>query len=110
MAIERLLESNGLHEGQVRPEVTYDPHTQQVSVHFVVDSGRRARFTTPSITGDTKMPLEDIVGSTHWRRWLIGGWRSVNQARVSQGIEDVRSRYEKRGRFEARVALNSMDY
>ena len=109
-AIERLLESNGLHASQVRPEVSYDPHTQQVSVHFVVDSGRRAHFTTPAISGDTKMPLEDIVSATHWRRWLIGGWRTVNQSRVSKGIEDVRSKYERRGRFEARVSLKAMDY
>ena len=109
-AIERLLESNGLHASQVRPEVSYDPHTQQVSVHFVVDSGRRAHFTTPAIAGDTKMPLEDIVSATHWRRWLIGGWRTVNQSRVSKGIEDVRSKYERRGRFEARVSLKAMDY
>jgi outer membrane protein assembly complex protein YaeT len=109
-AIERLLVANGLHESQVRPEVSYDPHTQQVSVHFVVDSGTRAHFTTPMITGDPKMPLKDIVGATHWRRWLIGGWRTVNQSRVSNGVEDVRSRYERRGRFEARVSLKSMDY
>src|ERR1035438_2770873 len=109
-AIERLLESNGLHASQVRPAVSYDPHTQQVSVHFVVDSGRRAHFTTPAISGDTKMPLQDIVRATHWRRWLIGGWRTVDQARVSKGVEDVRSRYERRGRFEARVSLKAMDY
>ena len=109
-AIEHLLESNGLHASQVRPEVSYDPHTQQVSVHFVVDSGRRAHFTMPAITGDAKMPLQDIVSATHWRRWLIGGWRTVNQSRVTKGIEDVRARYERRGRFEARVSLRAMDY
>ena len=109
-AIERLLVSNGLHLSQIRPEVSYDPHTQQVSVHFVVDSGRRAHFTTPAISGDAKMPLEDIVDATHWRRWLIGGWRTVNQSRVNKGLEDVRSNYERRGRLEARVTLNKMEY
>ena len=53
--------SNGLYESQIRPEVSYDPHTQQVSVHFVVDSGRRARFTTPLVSGDAKMPLAEII-------------------------------------------------
>jgi outer membrane protein assembly complex protein YaeT len=109
-AIERLLVANGLHEGQVRPEVSYDPHTQQVSIHFVVDSGARAHFTTPVVTGDPKMPLPDIVKATHWRRWLIGGWRTVTQARVNNGVEGVRSKYERRGRFEARVSLKTMDY
>jgi outer membrane protein assembly complex protein YaeT len=109
-AIERLLVANGLHQSQVRPELSYDPHTQQVSVHFVVDSGRRARFTTPEITGDTKMPPKDILDATHWRRWLIGGWRMVTQSLVNKGVEDVRSRYERHGRFEARVSLKAMDY
>ena len=109
-AIEHLLESNGLHGGQIRQKITYDPHTQQVSVHFIVDSGRRANFTTPVITGDPKMPLRDIIGATHWRRWLIAGWHTVNQSRVNKGVEDIRSRYERRGRFEARVALKAMDY
>jgi outer membrane protein assembly complex protein YaeT len=109
-AIERLLVANGLHQGQVHPEVSYDPHTQQVSVHFVVDSGPRAHFTTPGIGGDPKMPLQDIVKATHWRRWLIGGWRTVTQSRVNNGVEDVRSRYERRGRFEARVSLKALDY
>ena len=109
-AIERLLESNGLHQSQVRPELSYDPATQQVSLHFVVESGRRAQFTTPTITGDPKMPAADIIGATHWRRWLIGGWRSVQQSRVRKGIDGIRSKYEKHGRFEARVSLKSMDY
>ncbi|HUE21139.1 MAG TPA: POTRA domain-containing protein [Bryobacteraceae bacterium] len=109
-AIERLLVANGLHASQVHPEVSYDPHTQQVSIHFVVESGPRARFATPVITGDPKMPLQDILKATHWRRWLIGGWRTVTQSRVNNGVEDVRSKYERRGRFEARVTLKGMDY
>ncbi|MGO4883953.1 MAG: POTRA domain-containing protein [Bryobacteraceae bacterium] len=109
-AIERLLVSNGLYGGSVHPELTYDAHTQQVSIHFIVDSGRRAHFTMPSITGDTKMPLADLVGASHWRRWLIGGWHTVNLSRVNKGVSDIRARYEKRGRFEARVTLKGMDY
>jgi outer membrane protein insertion porin family len=109
-AIERLLVANGLHEGQVHPEVSYDPHTQQVSIHFVVDSGTRAHFTTPVITGDAKMPMPDLVKATHWRRWLIGGWRTVTQSRLNNGVDGIRSKYERRGRFEARVTLKGLDY
>ena len=108
--IERLLESNGLYSPQIRPEITYDPATEQASIRFVVDSGRRARFTTPLIAGDAKMRSAEIVGATHWRRWLIGGWRTVNQARVRKGVEGVRARYEHRGRMEARVSLKGMQY
>jgi len=109
-AIQHLLESNGLHESTIRPELSYDPHVQQVSIHFVIDSGPRAHFTTPLITGNTKMPAEEIVHATHWRRFLIGGWHTVNESRVRKGIADVRAKYERHGRFEARVALKAMDY
>jgi outer membrane protein insertion porin family len=108
--MKRLLESNGLYQSQVRPEVTYDPKTQQVSVHFVAEGGPRAHFAAPVITGDPKMPLQDLLDATHWRRWLIGGWRTVTQARVRKGLEGIRSRYEKRGLLEARVSMKSMDY
>ena len=109
-SIQQLLESNGLYQAQIRQDISYDPSTQQVSVRFTVDSGPRAHFTTPAITGNPKMDLQDILGATHWRRWLIGGWRSITQARVRNGIQDIRSRYERRGRLEARVALKSMSY
>ncbi len=108
--MKRLLESNGLYQNQLRPEVTYDPKTQQVSVHFVADAGPRAHFAAPLITGDPKMPLQDLLAATHWRRWLIGGWRTVTQSRVRKGLEGIRSRYERRGLLEARVSLKSMNY
>jgi outer membrane protein assembly complex protein YaeT len=108
--MQRLLEANGLYESQIRPEVTYDPKTQQVSVRYVVVSGRRARFTTPSITGDAKMPGQEILKAAHLRRWLIGGWRTVTQQRVRKALDGVRSRYEKQGRLEARVSLKAMEY
>ena len=103
--MQRLLESNGLHETQIRPVVSYDPHTQQVSVRFVVDSGRRARLTTPLITGDPKMAPQQIINALHWRRWLIGGWRLVTQSRVNKGLDDLRSKYERTERLEATVTF-----
>jgi outer membrane protein insertion porin family len=108
--MKRLLESNGLHDTQIRPVVSYNPHTQQVSVHFVVDSGRRARLTTPLVTGDTKMAPQQIVNSLHWRRWLIGGWRLVNQSRVNKGLDNLRSKYERNERLEASVTLKGIQY
>jgi outer membrane protein assembly complex protein YaeT len=109
-AIQQLLENNGLYQGQVRPEVSYDPKTQQASVRFQVDSGPRAHFSTPTFSGDTKAPVQDLIGATHWRRWLIGGWRSVTQSRVSKGVAEIRSWYEKRGRLEASVTLKGMQF
>jgi outer membrane protein insertion porin family len=108
--MKRLLENNGLYESQIRPVLNYDPETQQVSIRFVVDSGRRARLAAPLLEGDAKMPPEEIIDATHWRRWLIGRWRPVTQARVRKGLDNVRSKYEKQGRLEARVSLKDMRY
>jgi len=108
--MKRLFETNGLYETQIRPQVSYDRHTQQVSVNFVVVSGRRARLTTPLITGDTKMPQQQIVNGLHWRRWLIGGWRLVTQSRVNKGLDDLRTRYERIERLEAAVTLKDLQY
>jgi outer membrane protein insertion porin family len=108
--LKRLLENNGLYESRLRPELTYDPKTQQVSIRFAVDSGRRARFTMPLITGDTKMETEDIVDATHWHKWLFGGWRTVTQSRVRKGLDNIRSKYERQGRLEAKVSLKDIQY
>ncbi|MFN7997235.1 MAG: POTRA domain-containing protein [Bryobacteraceae bacterium] len=108
--VKRLFDANGLYKAQIRPEVFYEPDTQQVSIRFVVDPGKRASFTAPLISGDLKMEKEDVIDATHWRRWLIGGWRQVTQSRVGKGLDSIRSRYERRGRLEARVTLKNMDY
>ena len=42
---KKLLESNGLFGGNVRPVLDWDNDYQQVQIRFEVDSGPRARFT-----------------------------------------------------------------
>ncbi|MCL4402051.1 MAG: BamA/TamA family outer membrane protein [Acidobacteria bacterium] len=108
-SIRHLLQSNGLYQSTVHPEFDYDPAVQQVHIRFVVDSGPRARFEEPDLQGDLKLPPAKIVAATHWRKWLLGGWKQVTQARVRQGVEKVRAQYEKQGRLEAKVGL-SLEY
>ena len=110
LSISNLLKSNGLYESTLRPEFEYDDVAQQVHIRFVIDSGRRARFTTPILKGDLKLPENKIISATGWRRWLVGGWKEVTQSRVRQGLDNVRLQYEKQGRLEAKVALDSLAY
>ena len=107
---QRLLESNGLFQGQVRPVFDWetDKDYQQVNIHFEVDSGPRARFATPVFKGDLKMDPEQIARATKFRRWLIHTWKPMTQTRVRQGLEGIRSLYQKSDRLEAKVALESM--
>ena len=50
--LKSLLERNGLYRGTITPQVVRDPQHQQVAITFQIDSGRRARYTLPAVTGD----------------------------------------------------------
>ena len=108
--VRRLLVVDGYHENQIQPRIDYDARTQQAHIHFVVDSGPRARYHTPVVIGNLKMAAAEIISATRWKRPFIGGWRPVTQTRTRQGVDNVRARYEKKDRLMATVRLKSMDY
>ena len=108
--VRRLLTANGYYESRLRPHVEYDPKTQEAHIHFVVESGPRAKYRTPVVLGDLKIAVDQIVSATRWKRRFIGGWRPVKQTRTRQGVENVRNLYEKKERLMASARLKSMDY
>lgn len=108
--IRNLLASNGLYESRIRPEFTYDSEAQQVHIRFVIESGRRARFAPPVVKGSLKEPLDKLISETGWRSRLLKRWKPVTQSRVREGIDNLRNHYEKQGRLEAKVALDSLNY
>lgn len=106
----QLLEDNGLFRSTLRPVFDYDPTYQQVNIDFAIDSGPRARLAKPALEGDLKMEPDRILAATKFQRWLIHRWKPMTQTRVRQGIDGVRSLYEKENRFEAKISLDSMKY
>jgi outer membrane protein assembly complex protein YaeT len=108
--LQRLLENNGLYRTHIQPVFDYDAQYQQIHIRFEIDSGPRARFSAPRLNGDLKMDPEKILSATSWRRWLTNSWKSVTQTRVRQGLEGVRSLYQKKDRLEAKVTLESMEF
>jgi outer membrane protein insertion porin family len=109
-AQHRLLENNGLFTASIRPLFDYDTQHQQINIRFQIDSGRRARFANPEISGNLKMDLERIVRATRFRRWLIRTWKPITQTRVRQGIDGVRRLYQRDNRLEAKVQLETLRY
>ncbi|MGH9584825.1 MAG: POTRA domain-containing protein, partial [Bryobacteraceae bacterium] len=65
--IERELKDNGLYQGQVGVAFIRDPTAHQVTIRFEVQAGKRARYTTPKITGDTKLSNDEILDATGWQ-------------------------------------------
>jgi outer membrane protein insertion porin family len=105
-----LLVADGYYENRMQSRIEYDPGTQQAHVHFIVQSGPRAKYRTPALLGELQMAVEKIVAATKWKRRWVGGWRPVTQTRTRQGVDNVRNKYEKQQRLMATVQLESMDY
>jgi outer membrane protein insertion porin family len=106
----RLLEGNGLYLSAIRPVFDYDTEYQQINIRFEIDSGKRARFGPPLLTGDFKLDPSRVVHATKFRRWIIHTWKPVSQLRVRQGLDGVRSLLQKENRLEAKVGLEGVRY
>ena len=106
----RLLQENGLFRPIVEPELSYDAPYQQVNIQFNVDSGPRARLTTPVLQGDLKIDAPRIIAATKWRRWLLNTWRPMTQTRMRKGLDGVRKLYQKDNRLEAKISLDKVMY
>ncbi len=66
---------------------------RQVNIQFKVEPGRRARFASPVITGDLKLPPSKLVGRTGWKGWF--GWQPVTEARAQSGPQRILQSYRK---------------
>jgi outer membrane protein assembly complex protein YaeT len=110
VAQRRLLEGNGLYLSTIHPTFDYDTEHQQINIHFQINSGERARFGPPTLLGDLKIDQARILRATKFRRWLIHTWKPVTQLRMRQGLDGVRSLYQKENRLEAKVILESVKF
>jgi len=107
---KKLLESNGLFRGEVRPVFDWDNDYQQVHIRFEIASGPRARFTTPTIVGNVELDRASILRATGFRRWIVHTWKPMTQTRLRDAIEGVRDLYAKDHRLEAKVTLEDVKY
>ncbi len=108
--IEQELRNNGLYEAQVGAATIEDPVTHQMTVRFLIESGKRARYETPVINGDTKLSDEAIIRATGWRIPLIHRWRQVTGVLTDKGSEGIRKKYSKKDRLTASINMTSLDY
>jgi outer membrane protein insertion porin family len=106
----RILESNGFYRPELKPVFDYDESYQQINIRFEVKSGARAHFTPAVLTGDLKMDPARIQKSLKFRRWIIHTWKPLTSARVQEGLNGVRSLYEKSHRLESKVSLEGMKF
>ncbi len=108
--IEEEMRRNGLFRGQVAATTVEDPTNHQMTIGFVVNAGKRAKYEEPVVTGDTKLPTETIVAATGWRIRFIHRWRQVTESLTDKGVDGIQKKYAKKGRLTASVQLTSLDY
>ncbi len=106
--IRDLLQRNGLYLAKVEPKIDRDAEHQEVALTFTVDSGKRARLTSPVITGETVLPAEQLQKATKYKGWFR--WKQATQENTDLGVRNVKRKYEKDDRLTANVTLDHTDY
>jgi outer membrane protein insertion porin family len=109
-SVRRLLERNGLYEAEIRTETTDRDDIQQRDIQLVIDTGHRARYQRPVITGDPKLAEDKILKATGWRWPLIHVWRKATEERTSKGIANVLRKYQNEDYLMAEVFTNPPQY
>ncbi len=108
--ITHLLVQNGYYESAVSSSLDYSNEAQQVNVVYHVETGKRARFSMPVITGNPELPNKTIIKATRWKELILKKWHPVTQARVRQGLDGVRNKFTKSDRLLATVELKALDF
>ncbi len=108
--IRKLLVQNGYFEPIIDPQFKYDDIYQQVNVTFAIQTGKRAQYEKPEISGDTSVLSEDVIAkAVKWRRFLLPGYRGITLKRTRDGIANIRLKYENANRLLATVVLNGIE-
>jgi outer membrane protein assembly complex protein YaeT len=102
-SITRSLLDNGFYNSRVRRRLEYGSRTQQVHIHFEVETGPRARFGPPAFTGDLQRTPAKLIRTSRWHGWL--GWRPFTDNRLNRGLERIRDSYLSRDYLLSNVQL-----
>ncbi|HTA41726.1 MAG TPA: BamA/TamA family outer membrane protein [Bryobacteraceae bacterium] len=109
-SMNRLFESNGLHDSKIDPQVVYSKGGDQVFITFTLHEPKRAKYEHPQIEGETLLPDSVILRASGWRLPIIHWWREVTQARTNNGARGILSKYQSQNRLTARVDLTQTEY
>ena len=99
------LERNGYYQSKISQIVTPHPQQQLADIAFRVVSGVRARVGTITVTGDSGMKLDEFRRHAHLRSGA-----PVDHDTVNRALDGVLREYQKEGRLEAGVKLESAAY
>ncbi|HVN93821.1 MAG TPA: POTRA domain-containing protein [Terracidiphilus sp.] len=99
------LNENGYFEASIKQTITPHPNQQLADVFFRVVSGVRARVGNVNVTGDSGLSLEAFRRHAGLR---LGA--HVDHDTVNHALDGVLREYQRQGRLEAEVKLESAQY
>ena len=90
-----LLQRNGLYLSKVEPKTERDAEHQQIAFTFHVDAGKRARLTLPEITGETRLPAEEVAKAAKYKGWFR--WKPATEENTQRGVRNIRAEVQQEG-------------
>lgn len=112
--MQQRLRANGLYQAKLSSQIQRNPVTEEASVRFQLEAGKRARFGGVMVSGDFQRPTGRIVRATRWQRGfgpiVFPGWREATESRVQSGVDRVRRDFQKESRLQVRVNLDHLTY
>src|SRR5208282_2442223 len=103
--MRQALADNGFHEPVINHTLTPHPADQLVDVAFTVVSGPQARVGTVQVGGTPGMSVDEFRRHAHLRP----GAR-VDHDTANRALNGVLKYYQKQGRLEAEIKLESQSY
>jgi outer membrane protein insertion porin family len=112
--MQERLRANSLYRAKVTYHIDRRPATEEVTIHFEIDSGDRARFDGVQLTGVFKKSQQSIIRETRWRRGLgpltLPGWREATEKRIQTGVNRVLQDFQRGNHLQASVTLEGIDH
>ncbi|HTM14155.1 MAG TPA: BamA/TamA family outer membrane protein [Bryobacteraceae bacterium] len=113
-SLQERLRANGLYRATVHYVLERDAITEEVGVHFQLDTGPRARFDGVQLSGKFERLPSKIIRATRYRRSIgpiqLPGWSQATEERVQTGVERVRRDFQNQNRLQVKVSLDKLEY
>jgi outer membrane protein assembly complex protein YaeT len=117
LRIQERLRANGLYNAMLQHRVDLIDSSEEASIYFDINPGKRAHFAGVQISSPQPLSEEtrrSLIRATEWHRGIsflpLPGWRTVTENRVQVGLENLRRRLQKDDRLQARVSLDRLEY
>ncbi len=103
--IQQLMQENGYYRAAVTEESHKHPETQQIGFVFHIVAGPQARVGEVRITGNPGYSPARVVDIAH-----LHTGDSLSAQRVSNALDRLRKRYQKKNHWLAQVTIASHNY